>query len=571
MRNYTEQYTYDPVGNILKIAHQANGGNWTRDYDYNEPSLIEAGLLNNRLSQTTVGSASPEIYAHDAHGNITSMPHLSQMVWDFEDQLQMVDLGGGGKAHYVYDAGGERVRKVIETQSGARQKERIYLGGFEVYREYGVGGTAVNLERETLYIMDDKQRVALVETRTQGNDSSPTQLIRYQIGNHLGSASMELDVQSQIVSYEEYYPYGSTSYQAMSKTIKAAAKRYRYTGKERDEETGFTYHGVRHYVPWLGRWSSCDTAGLIDGLNLYEYALDRPINFLDRSGTQAELGFYHEGNASRKVLDKKWGSITPNKQIATHQLNAIQEALKDVGAAQAQALGLKGAERERFVMAESKAISVVEMKGRFLLYVDLNAAMEGRGGRYVSWVLERLYHLTQSSWSVGVLTGPDVTGSRVNIGATQGVRESLSVPTVSLVNTKRADYTKTPVRLLGETIIHELVIHAWRDAFFGLAGKVDDWDYFNTSGHNHPIHSLLTSTKEHNWPDIEADVLTWYSRQNKSASRIEESLRTSYKYPKASIKHRAEIMKYVKRAGGPMGRTLYWGYWRNIQTKQSKK
>ena len=52
----------------------------------------------------------------------------------------------------------------------------------------------VTLERETLHVMDDKQRIALVETRTQGRPTaSPAQLIRYQFGNHLGSASLELD------------------------------------------------------------------------------------------------------------------------------------------------------------------------------------------------------------------------------------------------------------------------------------------------------------------------------------------------------------------------------------------
>ena len=58
--------------------------------------------------------------------------------------------------------------------------------------------------------MDDKQRVALVETKTVTNcsDDSPAQLIRYQFGNHLGSASLELDDQAKVISYEEYSPYG---------------------------------------------------------------------------------------------------------------------------------------------------------------------------------------------------------------------------------------------------------------------------------------------------------------------------------------------------------------------------
>src|SRR5207237_6906550 len=129
---------------------------------------------------------------------------------------------------------------VIETQNGTRQQERLYLGGFEVYREYHGSGNTVTLERETLHVMDDKQRIALVETRTRdtvGNDPAPQQLIRYQFGNHLGSASLELDDEAQIISYEEYFPYGSTSYQAVRSQTETP-KRYRYRAMERDEESG---------------------------------------------------------------------------------------------------------------------------------------------------------------------------------------------------------------------------------------------------------------------------------------------------------------------------------------------
>ena len=132
--------------------------------------------------------------------------------------------------------------------------------------------------------MDDQQRIALVETRTQGNDGSPLQLIRYQFSNHLGSAILELTQNGDIISYEEYYPYGSTSYQAVTSQIQAPRKRYRYTGMERDEETGFNYHGARYYVLWLGRWASADPAGLVDGVNLFRYARVNPIRLVDQDG-----------------------------------------------------------------------------------------------------------------------------------------------------------------------------------------------------------------------------------------------------------------------------------------------
>ena len=231
MRRYTERYDYDPVGNFLQLIHQAANGNWTRSYTYNEPSLIEPSKKSNRLSSTVVGSGTPETYPYDAHGNMTAMSHLPGMEWDFRDQLQHVDLAGGGDAYYVYDATGQRVRKVIEKNGGALIEERLYLGGFEIFRRRNASGT-VTLERETLHIMDDQQRIALVETRTQGSEPGvPAQLVRYQFGNHLGSAALELDDQAQIISYEEYYPYGSTSYQAGRSMAEVSLKRYRYTGQ----------------------------------------------------------------------------------------------------------------------------------------------------------------------------------------------------------------------------------------------------------------------------------------------------------------------------------------------------
>jgi RHS repeat-associated protein len=300
MGTYLERYLYDAVGNFLELQHRGADPvhpGWTRTYAYNEASLLEPGKQSNRLSRTQVGNNNPitESYAYDAHGNMTAMPQLQVMQWDFRDQLQMTrrqavnnnDTDGlqhqGERTYYVYDSGGQRVRKVTELSTGQVKDERIYLGGFEIYRKNGVNP----LVRETLHLMDDQQRIALVETRTQGNDGSPPQLIRYQFGNHLGSASLELDNAGQIISYEEYYPYGSTVYQAVRSQTETP-KRYRYTGKERDEESGLYYHGARYYAPWVGRWTSCDPKGLVDGSNVFAYARDNPLMYADPTGTQCD-------------------------------------------------------------------------------------------------------------------------------------------------------------------------------------------------------------------------------------------------------------------------------------------
>jgi len=130
--------------------------------------------------------------------------------------MRQVDKGGGGQVFFTYDASGQRVRKVWEH---GVVEERIYLGGFEIYRKRLALGGAVDLERETLHVMDDQRRVAMVETKTrEGGAALATAATRwrFQLDNHLGSATLELDPAGNVISYEEYHPYGSTAFSATS-------------------------------------------------------------------------------------------------------------------------------------------------------------------------------------------------------------------------------------------------------------------------------------------------------------------------------------------------------------------
>ncbi|TWF41773.1 RHS repeat-associated protein [Chitinophaga polysaccharea] len=294
VRIYTEQYDFDDCSNIRSLKHNASGATWQQRYHYeyeDDPSNV-----TNRLKATSMPGDAPGVfsgtYVHNAGGNMTSMPHLSapnSLIWNFQSQLSGVNLGGGGQAYYVYGSGGQRCRKIIE-RIGGKRLERIYLGAVEIYRE-SIGMGAPDFERYTLRIADNTGVIAQVDTKTidtLGSDPGTAlnvPVVRYQYGNHIGSAMMETNSTGEVISYEEYHPFGTSAYRIAKPGANLSMKRYRFCGKERDEETGFYYFGARYYAAWLGRWISSDPAGFVDGLNLYCYCSNNPVMIQDPTGT----------------------------------------------------------------------------------------------------------------------------------------------------------------------------------------------------------------------------------------------------------------------------------------------
>ncbi|MEZ5013557.1 MAG: SpvB/TcaC N-terminal domain-containing protein [Chitinophagales bacterium] len=293
MRNYTQRYQYDAVGNITEMKHLAANANWTRGYVY--------AADKNRLLSTVIGDNSDPAnytkYTHHAqHGFLTELPHLEKIAWNFKEEVactirqHCTDDNIPVTTYYQYDGSGKRLRKITEDQTSGggtvvKKEERIYVGGFEIYKKHN--GTDAGLERVSLQLQDGGHCFLMIETRNDVDDGTEKKLVRYQLHNHISSAALELDQNAQVISYEEYHPFGSTAFQAMNKAIKCAAKRYRFTGMERDEETGLEYHNARYYIPWLGRWLSADPIGIKDGVNVYIYAANNPVNRSDGNGKQS--------------------------------------------------------------------------------------------------------------------------------------------------------------------------------------------------------------------------------------------------------------------------------------------
>ncbi len=272
MLPYTENYQYDLNGNITEIRHVGGSSiySWTR--------TLENQVDTNRLNTETIGSEM-KTFDYDTTGNITRMNHLSSLVWDYRGLLIETD-----SSSYWYDVGGHRTRKVT-TYGNGTTKERIYFGEYEIFRQYAAD-TLIK-ERETILLFD--KDMTFVETDLEKEGINYDRLSRYRLQNHLNSSCMEINEDGEVISYEEYYAFGGTSLHSIkSLGIEAKISRYRYCGKERDEETGLYYYGLRYYAPWLGKWLSPDPAGAQEGLNPYVYGKNNPIRYNDPSGATDE-------------------------------------------------------------------------------------------------------------------------------------------------------------------------------------------------------------------------------------------------------------------------------------------
>ncbi|MFA6152382.1 MAG: SpvB/TcaC N-terminal domain-containing protein [Chitinophagaceae bacterium] len=330
MRRYTQYYEYDEVGNMTKMQHVAFGGtgSWTRNFTIDGAS--------NQLTASSIGSngSSTDSYTYDNRGNMTGgMNHLNAggtcMNYNEDNRLETVILTGSLTAYYQYDGSGQRVRKTIVNTSGSITEVRKYIGEWEIYNKFV--SSSLTLSRESLHVSDDSGRIALIDTPSPASGDDQ-QNLRYQYSNHLGTATLELDSIGETISYEEYYPFGSTSYQAGRNLVHISLKRYRYTGKERDEETGLYYHGARYYASWLCRWVASDPINSEiynwdkdntrknqdrDFIELsassYEYCYDSPTRFVDLTGEQPNLRptyFSMINNYVGKKLPFKTNGIT---------------------------------------------------------------------------------------------------------------------------------------------------------------------------------------------------------------------------------------------------------------------
>jgi len=209
----------------------------------------------------------------------------------------------------LYDAGGNRVKKFTHTQGG-NWETITYIDGIIEYREDNNGQT-----QSISHIMDDSKRIASIRKGHKFGDTTPD--IKYNMDDHLGSSNLSVDTNGTLVNREEYYPFGETSFGSYAK------KRYRFCGKEKDEESGLYYYGARYYSPWTCRFISVDPkAGKYVFQSPFAYADNNPICKMDYNGEgTGEGGKTSGGNDKSSQTSSNPSETAESKTPKVYQID----------------------------------------------------------------------------------------------------------------------------------------------------------------------------------------------------------------------------------------------------------
>lgn len=338
MENYTRQFAYDAGGNLVLQRHMAKSGNWTQlNVVTHGSNRLQTQAYGNPSDQTPLGPDLP----YDANGNLLKLYPGSKatVAWNYRDNVSSVTQitravdNEDGEAltlndaeYYLYDASGSRRRKVTERmQQGGTLvwvTDKLYFGEYEVKRSYtrpvaNPEPTTVTLVSEvhSIHASEGDRTITITDVwvmapnKEKGPQTGDLQT-RYLLHDPLGSVTLELTATAEVMSLEEYYPYGGTSFTLARSQLEADAKEYRFCGKECDAATGLYYYGARYYATWLCRWMSPDPAGTVDGPNLYAYVKGNPIRYNDPTGMgSSDEEEYKPGDEFKSKREKRKRSV----------------------------------------------------------------------------------------------------------------------------------------------------------------------------------------------------------------------------------------------------------------------
>lgn len=284
----TQTFTYDSLNRITSAATQNATCTYCWGFRYghmNGSSFVPGidpwgNLFEVTLTQGSGTTLSQSVnnknqfvgMTYDASGNLIN--DAAGHTYTYDNENRIISTAG---TSYLYDGDGERVVKCTGTYPSCSSATLYWKGtGSDPLVETGWTGT-VGAE----YVFFNGKRVA---RHSAGTDY-------YYFSDDLGSAEAIANYLGSVQKQSDYSPYGGE----VSITGAAFANNYKFTGKERDSESGLDMFGARYYGSSFGRFITPDWAakptsvpyasfGNPQSLNLYSYVNNNPTTTRDPDG-----------------------------------------------------------------------------------------------------------------------------------------------------------------------------------------------------------------------------------------------------------------------------------------------
>ena len=220
----------------------------------------------------------PSGYSYDAAGNTTAD---ATYTYSFDAESRIITASGmsGGPYCYTYDGNGVRVAKSNANGgscTGSPTVDVLYWrapSGDAIAETDGTGSTSNSNYHE--YVFFAGRRIA----RSDPSSSN----VYFYFADQLGTTRSVTQANGTVCFAADYFPYGEEVDYTTS-----CPQNYKFTGYERDAETGLDYAFKRHYNSRMARFMSADSWGGAVGApqshNAYSYVVNNPVVLVDRFG-----------------------------------------------------------------------------------------------------------------------------------------------------------------------------------------------------------------------------------------------------------------------------------------------